>query len=567
MFNPEMMQAAQKMMSNMKPEDMQRMSQMAANMDPKVMEGMMKNMGSPGGFDASQMAQATEQMKTMTPEQLQAGMSQAQSQMNNQKQYMCNAAEMLKNEGNAHVKAERYSEALPKYSKALENLQAHNGADVSALKLSLLNNSALCHLKTKQFGKALESCEEALKGDARNFKALFRRGQAQAGMGNLSEAVLDVKQAANLQPSDKAISAELEQLRARLQERGIDEAGLKREEKHEVSAVWQEQGGEPASSSSAPAPAVDDRWTKAASSLAENPEMLKQATDAMSQMKPEDIERMMGSQPLPPGMDAKMMRSQMEHLQKNPDMLKTAMDSLKAMPEDQRKQMLAARGFGGGGGGGGAPAMPSGSDASALFENPEMLQQAVSMTQGMSDDDLGRLGIKGAEEGKAMREAAAQMASNPDMMKSMSEMMKNMGPEQMQSMMDMSAKMRGGGGAASGAGGAGDGPPPDVASMMNDPDMMKATEDMMKNISPEMLQSMMSPEMLQSISKSSGVEIDESRAKTIAKVLPWVLPWLMRFMRWFGYLRKFWSSSWNRKRIGVGVLVVIVAMIQNYRGW
>lgn len=567
MFNPEMMQAAQKMMANMKPDDMQRMSQMAANMDPKVMEGMMKNMGAPGGFDASQMAQATEQMKNMSPEQLQQGMSQAQTQMNNQKTYMCNAAEMLKNEGNAHVKAERYSEALPKYSKALDNLKDQSGADVPPLKLSLLNNSALCHLKMKHFGEALESCEEALKVDPRAFKALFRRGQAQAGMGNLSEAVLDVKQAAKLQPSDKAISAELEQLRAKLQERGIDEASLKREEKHEVSAVWQEPASATASSSSAPAPAADDdRWAKAASSLAENPDMLKQATDAMSQMKPEDIEKMMSSQPLPPGMDASMMRSQMEHLQKNPDMLKTAMDSLKAMPEDQRKQMLAARGLGAGGGGGGAPAMPSAADASGMFDNPETLQQAISMTQGMSDDDLSRLGVNGAEEGKAMREAAAQMASNPDMMKSMSDMMKNMSPEQMQSMMDMSSKMRGGGGAAaSGAGGGG--APPDMATMMNDPDMMKATEDMMQNISPDMLQSMLSPEMLQSISKSSGVEIDEGRAKTIAKVLPWVLPWLMRFMRWFGYLRKVWSSSWNRKRIGVGVLVVIIAMIQNYRGW
>lgn len=564
MFNPEMMQAAQKMMANMKPEDMQRMSQMAANMDPKVMEGMMKNMGAPGGFDASQLAQATEQMKNMSPEQLQAGMSQAQNQMNSQKQYYCNAAEMLKNEGNAHVKAERYSEALPKYSKALENLKDYSGADVSALKLSLLNNSALCHLKTKHFGEALESCEEVLRLDARNFKALFRRGQAQAGMGNLSEAVLDVRQASTLQPSDKAISAELEQLRGQLRERGIDEAGLKREGKHEVSAVWQEQGGQPASSSSAPAPAVDDRWVKAASSLAENPDMLKQATDAMSQIKPEDLERMMGSQPLPPGMDAKMMRSQMEHLQKNPEMLKTAMESLKAMPEDQRKQMLAARGLASGGGGGGAPAMPSPSDASAIFDNPEMLQQAIGMTQGMTDDDLSRLGVSSPEEGKAMREAAAQMASNPEMMRSMSEMMKNMSPEQMENMMNMSAKMRGG--AGPGAGGPGDGPP-DMASMMNDPDMMKATEDMMKNISPEMLQSMMSPEMLQSISKSSGVEIDEGRAKTIAKVLPWVLPWLMRFMRWFSYLRKVWSSSWNRKRIGLSVLVVIVAMIQHCRGW
>jgi tetratricopeptide (TPR) repeat protein len=171
--------------------------------------------------------------------------------MNSQKTYYCNAAEMLKNEGNAHVKAERYSDALPKYSKALENLKAHSGADVNTLKLGLLNNSALCHLKMEHFGEARELCEEALKVDAKNFKALFRRGQAQSGMGNLSEAFLDVRQAANLQPSDKAISAELQQLRKRLQERGIDEATLKREEKHEVSAVWQEQGSEPASSSSA----------------------------------------------------------------------------------------------------------------------------------------------------------------------------------------------------------------------------------------------------------------------------------------------------------------------------
>merc|ERR1712032_46164 len=91
-----------------------------------------------------------------------------------------------------------------------------------------------------------------------------------------------------------------------------------------------------------------------------------------------------------------------------------------------------------------------------------------------------------------------------------------------------------------------------MADMMNDPDMMK---------------SMMSPEMIQSMSKANGVELDEGRAQMLARFLPWVLPPLLRLMRWFGYLRKVWSSAWNRKRLSLAGLVVVVAMVQNYRGW
>merc|ERR1719230_1138296 len=67
----------------------------------------------------------------------------------------------------------------------------------------------------------------------------------------------------------------------------------------------------------------------------------------------------------------------------------------------------------------------------------------------------------------------------------------------------------------------------DPSAMMNDPDMLKATEQMMKNMSPEMLASM---------AKASGMDLSEDKAKLVAKFLPW----LMRLMRWFGHLKKGW---------------------------
>lgn len=424
MMNPEMMQAAQKMMANMKPEDMQRMSQMAASMDPKVMESMMQNMGGPGmKVDA---AQAVEQMKSMTPEQMKTGLAQAQGQMSAQKQYMYNAAEMLKNQGNAEVKQENFDEALAKYTKALENLSGHAGDDVTNLQLNLLNNTALCYLKKKSFDKALESSERALKVDPRSFKALFRRGQAKEGMGSLAEGLYDVRRAAELSPNDKAIAKELERLRAELKERGIPEEAAVNTEKHEVSAAWQS-----ASSGSTPTtfsppqsrspgavndPGLSDQLAKAAEKIAENPDMLTQATEAMSKLTPEQMQSMMGA--LPPGVDAETMKSQMESLQKNPDMLKNAMESLKAIPPEERKKLLAQRYDA-------ASGPPAGVDQAAM----------AKMFEG------------GGSEGDMMRKAAEQMSANPELTKQMSEMMMNMPPEQMQSMMEMSARMRGGPGA------------------------------------------------------------------------------------------------------------------------
>merc|ERR1719149_581890 len=181
----------------MKPEDMKKMSEFAANMDPNQMDSMMKGMGGqcPPGMDTKQMC---EQMKNMSPEDLKSQMGQAQGQMSAQKQYVYNGALHLKNEGNKEIKNEAYSKALESYDRAIENLRPHVGDDVKTLRLALLSNAALCNLKLSNFKKALDVCEEALKIDAKAVKPLYRRGLAQEGMGDFSEALLDVKTASSL---------------------------------------------------------------------------------------------------------------------------------------------------------------------------------------------------------------------------------------------------------------------------------------------------------------------------------------------------------------------------------
>mmetsp|Transcript_64838 Transcript_64838/g.154800 ORF Transcript_64838/g.154800 Transcript_64838/m.154800 type:complete len:562 (-) Transcript_64838:100-1785(-) len=558
MFNPEMMEAAQKMMANMKPEDMQRMSQMAANMDPKVMESMMKNMGGsmPSGMDPKA---AAEQMKNMTPEQLRQGMSQAQGQMSAQKQYMCNASEMLKKEGNDLIAQNKFAEALAKYEKGLDNLKQVAGGD-KTLKIGLLNNKALCHIKMKEPEKAVEASEEALKVDPQSFKAFYRRGQAKSEMKQLAEALVDVRRASELSPSDKAIQTELQRLRDECKAKGIAEPPPD-QDRHEVKSTWSNGAtpstssasvpGSSSSSSRSATPSADaDRLAQAAEQLAENPDMLRQATEAMSKMSPETMEAMLQSSALPPGMNSDMMRSQMEQLQKNPEMLKMATDALKSMPEEERKKLLAARA---GGAGGPMPGMP-GDPAmmSQVFEDPTMLQQMAEKAKDLSDDDLKRMNLNGQEDLDVMRQAAEQMAKNPEMAKQMSDMMKNMPPEQLQAMMEASAAMRGGKGP--GAGAPGEMPAGmDPTAMFNDPEMIKATEKMMANMSPETFASM---------AKASGMEISEDKAKVIARLMPWI----MRLMRMFSYVKKGWSKIWSPKgRMVLAVVVVLVAVLQHYR--
>lgn len=322
---------------------------------------------------------------------------------------------------------------------------------------------------------------------------------------------------------------------------------------------------------------------EAAEKLAKNPEMLNHATEMMKNMSPEQMEAMMKAMPggAPPGMDPNLMKQQMEMLSKNPDMMKTAMEQMSKMPEDERKKLLEARAGmlgagakGGGGGGGAAPGNMAGMMGSkqgaeamkSMMENPDAMKQMMEMTKNIPPEQLAQMTGGDPEDAKMMQQAVEEMNKNPELGKQMSEMMKNMDPEQMEKMMEMSKTMRerrrGGGGSSGGAGGEdGDGPEGmDPAAMsgamgsfMDDPKMMKAAEDMMKSMKPETLSAM---------AKSQGVDLDEDKARMMSRLVPWI----MRLMRGVAYCRSVVKRPKEHWRVVVGVMILFIALLQRWFG-
>lgn len=319
MFSPELMANAQKAMQNMKPEDIQRMSQMMSNMDPTMVERMAKNMGGtpPPGMDYKQLS---EQMKRMTPELMTAGLNQ----MGSQKEYILKGALQLKTEGNNHIKNKEYVKALQCYDRGIQNLRPFVGDDVKAMMLQLLSNAALCHLKDKNFRKAVDVCEEALRVDPKAVKPMLRRGLAHEGLGDLERALVDVESASSTSPEDKSINSELTRLRKLAEDKGINNAFLKEDEPKKaakpegpapaVSPFSSSTGGAPQfsrpggnagnstlplTSTSAPniPPGMSDLFqpedmAAAMEEMVKNPRMVQQMAQ-MANMKPEDMQKIM----------------------------------------------------------------------------------------------------------------------------------------------------------------------------------------------------------------------------------------------------------------------------------
>merc|ERR1719238_1165043 len=96
---------------------------------------------------------------------------------------------------------------------------------------------------------------------------------------------------------------------------------------------------------------------------------------------------------------------------------------------------------------------------------------------------------------------------------------------------------------------------PDAAAMddmMNNPEMMKAAEDMMKNMSPETLSAM---------AKSQGIDLDENKAAMIGKLMPYA-PYLMKAYRGFVNVKKSVTTNWRGL---LAVLILLIAVWQHYR--
>ncbi|XP_048112204.1 FKBP prolyl isomerase 16 [Alosa alosa] len=125
--------------------------------------------------------------------------------------------------GNFFFQREEYSMAARAYCMALDVLTIHTrGGDeccqvgeeeeVNDQRVKCLNNLATAQLKLEQFDEALHTSRDVLFLDPLNVKALFRAGKLLSDKGEYEEAMELLKKALKLEPTTKAIHAELSKL-------------------------------------------------------------------------------------------------------------------------------------------------------------------------------------------------------------------------------------------------------------------------------------------------------------------------------------------------------------------
>ena len=105
---------------------------------------------------------------------------------------------------------------------AVENLDDEQlAARVKELRISCLLNRAAAHLRCKGYGGndgAEKDCTTVLQQlDAKNAKALFRRGQARQSMRHFEGAVDDLQRAAKLAPKDSKVAKALKESKLALE--------------------------------------------------------------------------------------------------------------------------------------------------------------------------------------------------------------------------------------------------------------------------------------------------------------------------------------------------------------
>ena len=116
----------------------------------------------------------------------------------------------LKSEGNTLFGVKDYTGASEKYTAALGRLEQlmlrekpgeEEWEELLDLKIPLLLNLAQCRLSLRDYYPVIEHCDEVLKHDPQNVKALFRRAKANVGAWNPGQAKTDFQAAMDLDTS------------------------------------------------------------------------------------------------------------------------------------------------------------------------------------------------------------------------------------------------------------------------------------------------------------------------------------------------------------------------------
>eukprot|EP00357_Protocruzia_adherens_P027668 CAMPEP_0115031824 /NCGR_PEP_ID=MMETSP0216-20121206/38786_1 /TAXON_ID=223996 /ORGANISM="Protocruzia adherens, Strain Boccale" /LENGTH=367 /DNA_ID=CAMNT_0002409593 /DNA_START=244 /DNA_END=1344 /DNA_ORIENTATION=- len=181
------------------------------------------------------------QEETKSKEQLMAEELDPKNLINLSSQEKINVASKYKDLGNAAFKAGDYPGAVDMYNKATSAINPYyfqHEADMEIRKevnkvlRDCLLNAALCMMRLDKHATAAELCTSALKLDANNVKALYRRALAKKAMGQNTEALQDLKLAIEQEPNDKKMREEYAAIRE-----------LSREEKQKSQSLFKAMTG------------------------------------------------------------------------------------------------------------------------------------------------------------------------------------------------------------------------------------------------------------------------------------------------------------------------------------
>jgi len=145
-----------------------------------------------------------------------------------------------KDEGNDMFKAQKFDDAIRRYKKAIDhvsrpevtsNMTPDEAEEARKIKVSCHLNSAQCYIKAADtamasggknaaepfYKKAKNSCDDVIELDAENIKATFRRSLCWEKIGELDNAMKDIRQGLKLQPEDADLKKSRDRLEKMLQ--------------------------------------------------------------------------------------------------------------------------------------------------------------------------------------------------------------------------------------------------------------------------------------------------------------------------------------------------------------
>lgn len=566
-MDPELIRIAQEQMSRMSPAEFARIQQQMMS-NPELMRmasESMKNMRSEDFKLAAeqlkhtrpeQMAEIGEKMANATPQEIAAMRARADAQI----KYEITAAEMLKKQGNDLHSQGRFHEAMQKYCLAKQNIREIPSSQSRKLLLACSLNLMSCYLKTGQYDECVKEGAEVLAYDAKNLKALYRRGQAYKELGLLKDAVDDLSMAYEVCPSDDTVAKLLRETKEILAEDGGEHAprGLVIEEITEEDQNVRAQNSESSSVEQTVAwPKTSNESSKSSSTVINenlesnmersfqnfisnanpatlaslnagqskdvSPDMIRTASNMISKMSPQELQKMLdmassyqGDNPFLRGSPESTVNSGSIPPNVTPDMFKTASDMISKMPpEDLQKMFEMASSLSG---------KASSSSSAAVDKNVRNASQSNIPSSNASGSN-----------------AFAESSSYDSFL--------NMGNAAQSNFPSSSADLQ-----------------EQMRNQMRDPATREMFTSMIKNMSPEMMANM-SKQFGVKLSKEDAAKAQQTMSSLTPEDLDRMMRWADRIQRGVEGAKK--TKNWLLGKPGMilAIVMLILAAILHWQGF